>query len=166
LAYIDDNFGFDEEEGLDLYEPYDAFLPSRQACLLRLWDRIGVPHKAKKQVYGRSLKIIGFQVDIDKMTVSIPPDSRRAHVAHIREFLAQRRQPLVEWQRLLGWCNWALNVVPLLRPALQSSYEKTRGKQVRNAPIFLNNEVRHDLSFFADTLEAWDGVHLLESDSW
>ncbi|EIM83685.1 uncharacterized protein STEHIDRAFT_62126, partial [Stereum hirsutum FP-91666 SS1] len=135
--------------------PYDAFLPPCQVRLLQLWDRIGIPHKSKKQVYSHSLRIISFQVDIDTMTVSIPLDSRKAHVAYIWELIAQQRQLLVEWQHLLDWCSWALNIAPLLQPALQSSYAKTWGKHVRNAPImFLNNKIRHNLSFFADTLEA------------
>lgn len=168
LAYVDDNFGHDESEELVRYEPYDAWYPSKQARLLQLWDWLGIPHEKKKQVFGRAIKIIGFIVDIDRLSISLEPKSRLEHVSAIRQFLStpSRRQPLIAWQRLLGWSSWALNVAPLLRPALQSSYAKLRGKSSRNALIFINATVRRDLSWFADTLEAWEGVHMLDARSW
>lgn len=168
LAYVDDNFGHDETEELVLYAPYNTSYPSKQVRLLQLWDWLGVPHEKKKQVFGRAVKIIGFVVDIDRLSISLDRQSRQEHVAAIRSFLAtpSRRQPLIAWQRLLGWASWALNIAPLLRPALQSSYAKTRGKTSRGVLIFLNATVRRDLSWFADTLEAWDGIHLLEARAW
>ncbi|PBK82663.1 hypothetical protein ARMGADRAFT_1048603 [Armillaria gallica] len=35
-CYVDDNFGFDEWNDLDFYEPYDKFYPCKQTKLLRL----------------------------------------------------------------------------------------------------------------------------------
>ena len=75
LAYVDDNFGYDETRELVRYEPYNAFYPSKQVCVLQLWDWIGLPHEKKKQLFGRSLKIIGFTVDIDRMFISLDQKS-------------------------------------------------------------------------------------------
>ncbi len=62
-CYMDDDFGFDEWNDLDFYKPYDSFYPSKQTKLLRLWDRLGVPHSKPKQLFGLQLVIIGFDVD-------------------------------------------------------------------------------------------------------
>src|ERR1700690_1562812 len=69
FAYVDDAFSWDFEGNLDLYEPYQAFLPEKQCGLLLLWDELGIPHEQSKQVYGTSLRIIGFQVDVVAMTI-------------------------------------------------------------------------------------------------
>lgn len=166
LAYVDDVFGVDDEEELVLYEPYGELYPRKQARLLCLWDWIGVPHEKRKQLHGRSLKIIGFTVSLDHLSISIDVESRHRHAAAIREFLKVRTRPLVEWQRILGWANWFLNVEPLVRPALQSSYEKIRGKKARNAPVFLNVAVKKDLSWLADRVMESRGVFLMKVSDW
>jgi hypothetical protein len=58
-------------------------------------------------------------------------EKRKSKLVHaIREFVdpARRQIPLHEWLRLLGQMNWALNVFPMLTPALNSSWDKVRGK--------------------------------------
>lgn len=110
-------FGVEDEEELEFYEPYGEFLPRKQARLLSLWDWIGVPHEKRKQLHGRILKIIKFQV-------SLNDESRWHYTIVIHKFLTDRKHPLVKWQCVLGWANWFLNVDPLLRPGLQSAYAK------------------------------------------
>ena len=117
------------------------------------------------------MTIIGLHVDSDATTVTLPDESRRELVQAIRAFIApgppsSRRRPLKDWQRLLGWINWGLNVHPLLRPALQSSYEKIRGKQFPRSPIFLNNDVCRDLAWVAAHFDPHGGVHFLSARSW
>jgi len=73
---------------------------------------------------------------------------------------------LIEWQRLLGWINWALNAYPLLKPALHSSYDKISGKERPKAPIFLNRSVIEDLSWLASTMESSDGICMLDAITW
>lgn len=169
LAYMDDAFSHDQQHQLVWYAPYSAFFPSKQVRLLLLWDDLGIPHKQSKQVFGRSLTIIGFHVDADAMTISLPDDSRLALIDNIRSFVHDapgRKRKLKEWQRLLGWCNWALNVQPLLRPALQSSWDKLRGKQYPNASIYLNKPVVDDLLWFAEMFAHSQGVYILKARAW
>jgi len=52
LIYMDDSFGVDEEGVVEWYEPYDESYPVQQAQLLKLWDKVGIPYKKKKQVKG------------------------------------------------------------------------------------------------------------------
>lgn len=168
LAYMDDTFSHDTSLQLVYYPPYNKSFPSKQVSLLRLWDELGILHKQPKQVFGRSLTIIGLHVNSDAMTVTLPDDSRCDLVKAIRAFVSTspRKHSLQEWQRLLGWINWGLNVRPLLRPALQSSYEKLRGKSFPRAGIYLNVAVRRDLMWVADMFESGDGIHFFTARSW
>lgn len=143
--------------------------PGHDTRLLCLWDFLGIPHKQKKQIYGESLTIIGLLVDSRAMSISLSLDASQKLVAHIRSFLSDapgRRCTLREWQQTLGWINWGLNVHPLLRPALASAYNKIRGKEIPNAPIYINEDVQQDLSWVADMFEAANGFFLMKSRIW
>lgn len=168
LHYVDDSFGVDWVEGLVPYAAYEASYPAKQVQLLRLWDEIGLPHAKPKQLYGRELVIIGFFFSLDTMTITMPVNKKAEIVALLRDFIRpiSRRRTLHEFQVMLGSANWALNVFPLLRPGLSSSYAKTAGKTLRNAGIPLNRDVISDLSWFADRMEVSDGIHVLQVTEW
>ncbi|OSC98603.1 DNA/RNA polymerase [Trametes coccinea BRFM310] len=171
LAYMDDSFAFEPSPHLVPYLGYvsPVSLPLAQVRLLQLWDDVGVPHSPQKQLFGRTLTITGFSVDSDNMSITLPTESCSELVAAIRTFLNdahQRRRPLREWQRLLGWMNWGLNVQPLLRPALQSSYAKISGMAIPHAPIYINARVKRNLHFIADIFERYGGVHLMRASAW
>ncbi|VDC07992.1 unnamed protein product [Peniophora sp. CBMAI 1063] len=169
LAYIDDCFGFDDSEELEYYEPYDTRYPPKQVALLRLWDALGIPHEKEKQEYGRSQVVTGLEVDSARLTVKLPDDKRIALVQAVRAFISEaprRQRRLVEWERIIGWMNWAVTVAPLLRPALTPGYDKIGGKHQRNARIYLNAEVKRDFAWFADVFESWDGLHAAEARIW
>jgi len=91
------------------------FYPSKQTCLLQLWDDLGIPHDKEKQEFGPVLRIIGFEVDPNAMTVSMDIDARRDLIELIRVFaVTGKKRTLKEFQRIAGHVNWALNVFPLL----------------------------------------------------
>ena len=52
---------------------------------------------------------------------------------------------------------------PLLHPALQSSYAKIAGKHIARGSIYLNRAVIRHFNWLADTIEASDGVHMLDT---
>ena len=169
LHYMDDTWSYDMDPRLHLYKPYNAFFPLKQVQMLQLWDEIGLPHSQSKQVFGATLHIIGFDVDPVAMTITLPTENKLALIQAIRAFIdtsSSRRHSLVQWQHLLGWMNWALNSFPLLRPALQSSYDKIAGKSISRASIYLNQRVIADLAWFADAIESASGVCLLNSIIW
>ena len=70
-CYVDDNFSFSITGDVELYAPYDAFLPSEQVQLLQLWDEISLPHEEGKQISGTCIPIIGFDVNPNAMTVTM-----------------------------------------------------------------------------------------------
>lgn len=169
FLYIDDTWGFDDAENLQLYVPYQKLYPPKQVKLLLLFDALGIPHEEPKQLWGTpELVIIGFLVNVENLTITMPLEARRDLVSALRVFVKpdSRSRSLREWQRMLGWCNWALNSFSLLRPALQSSYEKLRGKIHPHGGIYLNKPTIQDLLWFADMVEALDGVHILEAMEW
>ncbi|THU78864.1 hypothetical protein K435DRAFT_876172 [Dendrothele bispora CBS 962.96] len=152
FTYVDDNFGFEEAERMLWYEPYQKQLPEKQVKLLQLWDElVGIPHDAPKQVFSFALLIIGFIVDPNAMTISMSDSSKADLVAAeaVSTFAVFReRRPLREYQQIAGWCNWAFNVYPLLRPGLSQLYHKIAGKSDPNAGIWS------------------DGVRMLYSEDW
>ncbi|KIJ43640.1 hypothetical protein M422DRAFT_123443, partial [Sphaerobolus stellatus SS14] len=167
--YMDDAFGYEMDPELEFYSPYNKSYPKKQVALLRLWDDIGLPHDEKKQEFGQSLVIIGFHVDPRCMTISIPQSARQELVNVISAFIdssVDRRRPLKKWQQLLGWANWALNVFPLLRPALQSSYDKIAGKHIPEAKIYLNRSVIRDLEWLATRVRLNHGLHYFRDVEW
>jgi hypothetical protein len=76
LAYVDDNFSWELAQNHSWYAPYQKYLPSKQCHLLQLWDELGIPHEEQKQEYGPVLTIIGFEVDANAMTVTMPTSSK------------------------------------------------------------------------------------------
>ena len=148
FTYADDNWSWDDYGNTLYYEPYKKHMPRKQVMLLKLWDELGIPHEERKQVSGLVLTIIGFSVDPNLMTVTMPQQARVSLLEHVEEFVRtiSRRRPLQEWAQLAGYISWSLNVFPLLRPALSNVYAKLSNKKSRRADIYLNKAVVADLN--------------------
>jgi len=166
-TYSDDSFGPALAYDFTWYQPYNKFLPSNQAKILKLWDEINLPHKEKKQVFGTTLTIIGIEVDADNLTMTMPHQSLLDLTAAIHDFITSHRKfTLKEWQRLAGWINWCLNVFPLLRPALNNFYAKISGKCAPNRYVRINNTICSDLTWAAHHLEQDSGIRLIHQICW
>ncbi|OBZ76385.1 hypothetical protein A0H81_03642 [Grifola frondosa] len=170
LNYVDDDFGFEEEGRVEFYQPYGIYLPTKQAQLLLLWDEIGLPHERKKQEYGPTLMVIGFIVDPNAMTVTLPDDSRQKLFETIDNFChspgIHRRRSLADFQSLAGYANWAFNVYPLLKPGLCNLYAKIAGKENHHAGMFVNASIKRELTWMSNHIKHSDGVHLLNALEW
>ncbi|KAF8953265.1 hypothetical protein BDZ97DRAFT_1873249 [Flammula alnicola] len=167
LAYVDDVFSYELAINVLWYEPYQRFMPAKQTRLLQLWDELGIPHKDEKQQSGRALKIIGFEVDANAMSVTMPNQSRLDLIFAIREFAVMgHRAKLSDYQALAGWINWALNVYPLLRPSLSALYDKMAGKKQSFSEIYINKAVCMELLWAANHLETCGGVYFMNAIEW
>jgi hypothetical protein len=165
--YVDDAFSFEREGELTFYPPHNTSYPTKQTRLLRLWDELGIPHDKEKQEFGPVLRIIGFEVDPNAMTVSMDIDARRDLIELIRVFaVAGKKRTLKEFQRIAGHVNWALNVFPLLRPGLSAVYSKTAGKDRDLATLRVNAAVVSELIWVARRVEFSSGVYMLKSVEW
>src|SRR6266850_1414570 len=124
-------------------------MPVPQAHFLQILDDIGLLHEDAKQLHGDKLEIISFEVDLPNMTIHIPPESKQKLVMNIRDFIlnppAAHQQPTQAWLHILGYANWALNVFPLLKPALNSSYDKVSGHMFMDTPLYFNKRTPSDL---------------------
>ena len=171
-GYMDDSSGCNLLGDVMYYAPYGKNLPSDQCRLLLLWDELGIPHKPHKQVSGSPLTIIGIDVDANLMTLTLPTSSKDRLVAELRFWAAKPSKSssgsfkLKYWERLAGWFNWALNVYPLLRPALNNVYPKIAGKRIRDQRVYINNAIRDDLLWAITHIEQSSGVHLFRSFKW
>ncbi|KAJ3490946.1 hypothetical protein NLJ89_g11390 [Agrocybe chaxingu] len=170
--YVDNTSGAEFADEVSFYEPYQKLMPSKQVSLLHLWDKLGIPHKEKKQVFGSPLTIIGIDVDPNAMTLTL---SEAAHEDLVKELhlwgsrltgKSNGAFPVRRWQSLAGWANWAFNAYPLLRPCLNNVYPKLQGKWAPHQNVWVNNSIREDLNWAADRIENSTGVHLMRSRAW
>ncbi|KAF9019728.1 hypothetical protein BDZ89DRAFT_958978 [Hymenopellis radicata] len=167
-CYVDDCFSVGLVDDMSWYEPYQQLYPTDQTRLLRLWDWLGIPHKLKKQVWGETLVIIGFLVDPNELTATLPADSKSDLVDHVRDFAdtLSRRRTLHEFEQLAGWVNWSLNVFPLFKPALCNLYSKMSGKRRSHAQIRLNKPLIRELHWFVDYVQASSGMLFFANLDW
>jgi hypothetical protein len=167
FSYVDDSFSWEFADHVEFYAPYQKLMPTKQVHLLLHFDELGIPHDECKQVSGSPLTIIGFDVDPNTMTITMPPYARQDLLIAIRTFANPRqRRSLKDFQRLAGWVNWSLNVYPLLRPGLSSIYEKMRRGSSPYQKLSINKAICDELLWLADHIELSDGVHIIESQEW
>lgn len=121
-----------------------------------------------KQDHGHQLKIIGFWVDIIVGSIALSPESISLMILDINRFLDtdNRCPPLINWQKLGGYLNWALNVMPWARPALACLYAKMRGKIICNGHIPLNATVHERIYWFINIARLSSGVRFTDSLQW
>ncbi|KAF9007758.1 hypothetical protein BDZ89DRAFT_965477, partial [Hymenopellis radicata] len=165
-CYVDDCYSIALVGDTQWYEPYGCSYPSDQVKLLKLWDHLGVPHKRLKQEWGRTLTVIGFFIDPNKLTATLPEDSKLDLLNSVRDFATSRRRTLAEFQKLTGWINWSLNVFPLYKPALCNVYDKMAGKSWSHAQIYLNKAITEDLTWFAAHVEKSSGMLFFANLDW
>ncbi|KAJ2926574.1 hypothetical protein H1R20_g10496, partial [Candolleomyces eurysporus] len=134
-AYVNDSSSFDEIDDVAFYCPYSKFLPRSQALLLELWDELGISHNKRKQVFGSPLTIISFDVDPNNMSITLLDAAKKESLNEIETWIMKPKKgsnnkgkfKIAQWQSFTGWFNWALNVYPWLRPALNRIYLKMSG---------------------------------------
>ena len=166
-CYIDDNCSFARLGDVKYYTPYKRYFPTDQTKLLELWDEIGLPHEERKQIYGPVIPFIGFDVDPNKMTITINDERKQNLLTKVRHFAKTgKRHTLKEFQSIAGHINWSLAVFPLLKPGLSAVYEKTADKSRLMASIRVNNAVRDELLWFANHAQNSDGIFLLKTVAW
>jgi hypothetical protein len=170
FIYMDDSFSFDIEGNILWYNPYQCYYLAKQTKLLYLWDEIRLPHKKVKQEYGCQLRIMGFMVDPNEMQITMDDEDKKKLLDHVTDFmqtaLGSTRRMLCEFQQLVGYINWSLNVFPHLKLALSNVYQKISRKSEGHASIFVNKAVVEDLHWFQAHVEVSSGVCVFEAMDW
>jgi hypothetical protein len=172
-GYVDDVFSVVSDQEWENYEPYNKCLPKSQARLLRCWDALGVPHKPEKQLYGSSLTIIGFLIDLEELTISLAPERRNDLLTELDRFIIRRRSgpqqkrfPLREFLRLSGWMAWAFNIYPHLRPSMCHFYQKIGPLNRKDAPVTMNRIISRELEWAERHIKASNGILFLREYQW
>ncbi|EMD38026.1 hypothetical protein CERSUDRAFT_113137 [Gelatoporia subvermispora B] len=167
--YVDDVFGFQVQGKVEYYKPYKAYFPKNQARLLKLWDELGIPHDQKKQLHGSELTILGLSVDPNAMIVSLSPEGKESLEKEMSKFcdpeFRDRSRSLVECQQLIGRINWAFQVFPLLRPALNTLFAQMDGLEKPSDVLTLDARVAADFSWLLHHLSHLRGRRF-DSDEW
>ncbi|PIL32090.1 hypothetical protein GSI_06795 [Ganoderma sinense ZZ0214-1] len=169
VNYVDDSAGIQLRKFVEWYLRYGMYIPRDQARLLRLWDDLGLGHDRPKQEHDLRLAWISFEIDSRSSYATLPNDARLKLLAALDDFCGPsrgRRRTLAEFQSLAGYVNWALNVFPLLRPALSNLYHKIADKHERFATIHVNKAVRTELTWMATHVRTLPGIRILSQSAW
>jgi len=129
-------------------------MPKKQVQLLRLWDEIGLPHDEEKQLSGPSLRILGYYVDANKMTVKVP-DEKKEKVVNLLRSHAHEGKPYTvnDLQTAAGSVNSALSLYPRIRPGLRVLFDEMKKQEPGTTKLKVTNEVARTLSGLASFLE-------------
>lgn len=166
-TYVDDSSGCGLEDDFLFYEPYQKAYPRDQTILMMLWDELGVPHKKHKQVFGRTLLVIEINVDANALTFTLTQEAKEKLIKELLWWCKPgRKEKLKRWYQMGGWFNWALNVYPHLRPALNHFYPKIKGRCDSTSLIWVNNNIRTDFLWAIKILSNSVEVRLLKSIYW
>ena len=165
--YVDDSWGCGLEEDYTFYAPYQKVYPRDQTTLLLLWDELGIPHQEPKQIHGPQIPIIETNVDVNELTFALTADAKDKLIDELLWWCKPgRKEKLRWWYQVVGWVNWALNVYPCLRPALNHFYPKLKGRHDSMLLLWVNNHIHDDFSWAVRIFRQSAGVHLLRSISW
>ncbi|ORY74519.1 hypothetical protein BCR35DRAFT_258784, partial [Leucosporidium creatinivorum] len=173
LGFVDDMFGADVT-GLFAHVTHPRtketrLVPLQQARILIGWTIVGMPWEWDKQEFSeRYLVILGHLFDSVDLTITLPLDKKKLFAAAVDAFLSQRKPPLVEWQRLAGYAQWACYTLPFAKFALQPLYDKMAGKEMRRLPIHINVATKESLRWFVAKLLASPPLSFLDPalDEW
>lgn len=173
LGFVDDMFGADVT-GLyaSVTHPRTGEtrrVPIQQARILVAWTIVGMPWEWEKQEFAeRFLVILGHLFDSVELTITLPHDKKLLFASAVDSFLVQRKPPLVEWQRLAGYAQWACYTLPFAKFALQPLYDKMAGKSMRRLPIHIDVATKRNLRWFVSELLASPPLSFLDPalDEW
>ncbi|KAF9543881.1 hypothetical protein CPC08DRAFT_619246, partial [Agrocybe pediades] len=172
ITYVDDISGFNKLGDLLFYAPYGLWLPADQTRVLMLWDRLGIPHKLKKQLSGLTLPVIGIIVDPNKMCFTLLDTKKSDLIQALESWTVKKlnNKPtafkMKYWSQISGWMNWAFNVFPNLRPALNNVYKKMNGPWNPHKSIKVNDSIRDDFRWAIKHLANSPGILLIKSKHW
>ena len=169
-GYVDDSSGCGRKDDYLTYQPYGRDYPREQVVLLNLWDELGIPHKQHKQLHSSPLPIIGITVDANLLSLTLSDEAKEGLIVELQWWcMPGRKEKLRRWYQLGGWLNWAFNVYPRVRPALNNFYPKLKGRHDSShstSLIWVNNSIREDFAWAVGILRSSSGVHLLKSVYW
>ena len=100
--------------------------------------------------------------------MTLAQEKKEDFAKSVAAFVSSLSPPLIEWQRIAGYAQWACYTVPLAKFALKPLYPKMVGKKLRNAPVPINKDVKTNLRWFAEKILDAPPLFLLDPclDEW
>ena len=106
-------------------------------------------------------------VDVNALSMTLSNESKETFITKLKWWCKPgRKEKLRRWYQMGGWMNWAMNVYPRLRPALNNFYPKLRGHCDSTSLIWVNNNIQEDFSWAVKILESSSGIRLLKLVTW
>ncbi len=135
--------------------------------MLDLAESLGVPINHSKTVAPTPcLTVVGIEVDTDSMQLRLPED-KLLHARDLcKQFRVKRKVTLRQLQSLIGFLNFACNVVVPGRAFLRRLIDLTKGVSSKHFHIRLTRESRRDIDAWLVFLQNFNGVSMLLSDVW
>jgi hypothetical protein len=129
---------------------------------------LGIPFKESKLVGPvNELVFLGISLNTKELTASIPTQKKREMLAAISELKNEKWCTVGQLCSILGWFFWACQVLPAGRPFVQSiNLKLTCKKKNKNNRIIITAAIKEELCWWENTLNKWNGVHLLEEQDW
>ena len=136
-------------------------------CVLDLAESLGVPINHSKTVAPTTcLTVVGIEVDTDNMQLRLP-EYKLLHARDLcKQFRVKRKVTLRQLQSLIGFLNFACNVVVPDRAFLRRLIDLTKGVSSKHFHIRLTRESRRDIDAWLVFLQNFNGVSMLLSDVW
>ena len=141
-------------------------MPTNQAKVLCLWDKIDLLHAERKQISGKIITILNFKVDANAMSAYLSVEKRECLVDSIHKFTQGILKTLQEWLRLEGQLNWALNIYLWLRLGLRRIYMEMVGKIQMWGRIKINKTIWHELAWFIKHVQQSSGLIFFKLMVW
>ena len=127
-------------------------------------------YEDQKQEFGSTLCVIGFIVNPNTMTITIPDDAHAKLLSSISDFVnianTDCHHTLRKFQALAGYMNWALNVYILGHPGLSTLYSKIASKTRANTHIYLNTSIICELHWLSGYIPSAPPLRILSPISW
>ena len=141
-----------------------TFLEAIRNQWIAITDFLGIPRNDSKDIEGRTVTILGYEVDTDKLEARIP-NSKKERISQLcSELLTQSFVSLGDARRLAGLLNFCASVVQLGRVYLQSLWSfiaKFPYQAPKTMRRRLSAEVRNDIIWWSTLLPQFNGVSFI-----
>ena len=151
--------------------PDSAACTERLKCVLDLAKSLGVgpTNQSFKDSSTHNLfNSGGIEVDTDTDTIQLRlPEEKLLHARYLcQQFRVKRKVTLMHLQSLIGFLNFACNLVVPSRAFLRRLIDLTKGVSSKHFHIWLTIESRRDIDAWLVFLQNFHGVSMLLYDVW
>jgi len=158
--YLDDFLGLGDPE--DKARIKIEFTETLAFC-----ETLNIPLAADKTVHPTCrLTFLGFVLDSDALTISLPEEKKLAYVAEIQAIMGRRSVTKKLLQSLIGKLMHASVCIPIGRAFFRSLINKCSRLPYSGSWVSLSKDERLNLSWWCDLLQSWNGISLMRLCRW